>query len=181
MSSYFRDLTKVTFSAPEFVLSEMEAGKIALLPVIADPARARIIDVSLVDSMKTVQPRIAAISGTETRRILQDAGLIDNYSQMIETYAKTAMLNKTTLTKMGKAVGARYFMSTTLLEFREYNDNGTAVSDLSIRAVIMDSRSGEVVWDVTGQGVNRKTLMDKAVSFEELVLKVCDSIMQKLS
>jgi hypothetical protein len=180
MTASFRDLTKKSFNAPEFTIDAIEAGKIAFLPTVADPSRARTIDVTLIDSMKAIHPNMSALGGTESRRLLQDNGLVDKYSQMMETYAKTAILDKSTITKMGKAVRARFLLYTRLLRYDESKLKDTLTYDLSIKAEIWDSHSGEVVWDVTGQGLIKKTMMDKEVSFEDIVTNVCDSIMQQI-
>jgi hypothetical protein len=158
----------------------METGKIALLPTVAGPEYARTTDVTLIDSFQTYHPGITAIGGAESRKLLQDAGLVEKYSQMMETYYKTSILDKSTITKMGEAVRSRYLMYTRLLKYDQRREKDVNVYELSIKAEIWDSRTGEVVWDVTGDGIMRQTLVDKPVTFDDIVVKVCDSIMQKL-
>ncbi len=182
MSASFRDLTRKSFSAPEFTTREMETGGIALLPTVASPEYARAIDVALIDSFQNFHPGIAATGGDESRRLLQEAGLVEEYSKMIDTYARTAIVNKATLSKMGESIQARYLIYTQLLKYDEYEhpEKERNIYELSIKAEIWDSRTGEVVWDATGSGRMERTLVDKPVSFEDILWKVCDSLMMKL-
>jgi hypothetical protein len=182
MSASFRDLTRKSFSAPEFTSYEMETGKIAFLPTVSDAQYARSIDVALIDSFKNFHPGIAAIGGDESRRLLQEAGLVEDYSQMMDTYARTAIVNQSILSKMGDAARARYLVYTRLLKYSEYEDREKerTIYELSIKGEIWDARTGEVVWDATGSGRMEKTLVDKPVTFEEILWEVCDSLIQKI-
>lgn len=182
MAAAFKDLTRKSFSAPEFTTYEMETGKVALLPIVASPEYSRSLNVTLIDSFQTFHPGITAIGGDESRRLLQDAGVIEEYSQMIDTYFRTAIINRSVVSKMGEAVRARYLLYTRLLKYDEYKhpEKERTIYELSIKAEIWDSRTGEVVWDATGHGRITQTLLDKPVIFEDIAFKVCDSLMKKL-
>ena len=182
MSASFRDLTRKSFSAPEFTTNEMESGGIAFLPTVAGPEYARSIDVTLIDSFQNYHPGITAVGGDESRRLLQEAGLVEDYSQLIDTYAKTAIVNKAVLSKMGGSLKARYLIYTRLLKYDEYKHptKDQNIYELSIKAEIWDSRTGEAVWDATGSGRMVQTLVDKPVTFDEILLRVCDRMMSKL-
>ncbi|MFQ6083952.1 MAG: hypothetical protein ACE5WD_11445 [Candidatus Aminicenantia bacterium] len=186
MAPTFRDLTRKTFSAPEFTTYELETGKIALLPTVASSEYARPLEIYLIESFQAYHPGITAIGGAESRTFLNNAGLVAKYSQMVDTYDKLAILDKSIVMKMGRAVGARYLMYTRMLKYDEFairDQDGTInrkVYELSIKAEIWDSRTGEAVWDATGHGRIEQTMLDKPATFEDVAMRVCDSIMQRL-
>ena len=182
MAASFRDLTRKAFSAPEFTTYEMEAGGIAFLPTVASPEYSRSLDIALIDSFQNFHPGIRAISGSETRTFLQNAGLVERYSQMIDTYDRTSIIDKSIVATMGEAVKVRCLIYTRLLKYDEYRHptKDQNIYELSIKAEAWDTRTGEVVWDATGQGRMIQTMIDKPVTFDDLVLKVCDSLMKRL-
>jgi hypothetical protein len=182
MTASFRDLTRKAFSAPEFTTYEMETGGIAFLPTIAAPEYSRSIEVGLIQSFQKFHPGIKAISGSETRTFLQNEGLVEEYSQMIDRYYRTSIIDKSVVVKMGQAVKARYLIYTRLLKYDEYkNPKGDqTIYELSVKAEVWDSRNSEVVWDATGNVRVIQTILDKPVTFDEIAVKVCDSLMMRL-
>jgi len=181
MTASFRDLTRKAFSAPEFTTYEMETGGIAFLPTVAAPEYSRSIDIGLIQSFQKFHPGIKAISGTETRTFLQNEGLVEDYSQMIDRYYRTSIIDKSVVAKMGQAVKARYLIYTRLLKYDEYQDHrNNKIYELAIKAEVWDSRNGEVVWDATGHARVIESVLDKPITFEDIVTKVCDSLMARL-
>ena len=97
----------------------------------------------------------------QTLDLINEANLTEAYAQMIDDYARAAILNKRTLHRIGEATGIRYLLHVKLLDQSRTERLAQAfLSDdivslegknVSIFGQVWDCGLGDVVWEGTGE------------------------------
>lgn len=94
-------------------------------------------------------PDKEVIPADSTRRLLNDAGLVQQYSDMLTAYQNTDVLDQAVLEEMREAVGANHFLYVTVSYEEErpgtFDNDPTQV--MSMSGHIWSAADGDVVWE----------------------------------
>ena len=119
------------------------------------------------------------------------SGLWNDAMQMYNEYQKTGVLRKDILSRIGKAVNARYVILPRLLRFQsEAFDRATVIgisflrtrqSNVDIQAQIWDTLTGAVVWDGASEGsLASEVVRGQPASFMAVAKVACRSLVSKM-
>ena len=158
------DDSKLQYLAPEFTENSLSEHGLSLLPVVAGEGQeglrrplAAKLEAHLADRLPE-----GRFAGTiQTLDLINEADLTEAYAQMIDDYARAAILNKRTLHRIGEATGVRYLLHVKLLNQSHTERIAPALlsddivslegKNVSIFGQIWDCGLGDVVWEGTGE------------------------------
>jgi hypothetical protein len=134
-------------------------------------------------------PRILSLDAVQSS--INVNVLWSEFMQMFNEYQKTAVLRKDILSKVGRAVGARYVILPRLLRFQaETFDRATMFgismlrtrqSSVDIHAQIWDTATGEVVWQGASEGtIASEVVRGRPASFMAVATNACESLASKM-
>jgi len=137
------------------------------------------------------RPDIRVISLPEALSAVNQAGLADEYKQMYVDYSDTGIFKKTSLSKVGEVIGARYLVQLKLSGFSQ-NSKGrfsflglrvaqTKEANIRLFFQIWNSETGAIVWEGTEE-VNYAwdTTKEKPVTFQLIVEEIARNLVNKL-
>jgi hypothetical protein len=174
--------TNSTELSPSFHPSQFEQHPVALFTAITLPA-LKGNEVSLADYLgdilRKVVPNWKVMSPQETATRINTQGLTPDYAMMREMYETTHILNRDTLRKIGRAIGARYVFQPHLGAFSQTMTERWKFPGLEVR--MMETRSSLMrmslhLWDVdTGAllwaSTAETTMQSEAVSEDPVYLE----------
>ncbi len=134
-------------------------------------------------------PRILSLGAFQSG--INRSALWSDLMQMYNEYQKTAVLRKDILSKVGRAVDARYVILPRLLRFQsETFDRATMLgisifrtrqSNVDIHAQIWDTTTGEVIWQGASEGaVASEVVRGRPASFMAVATNACESLASKM-
>jgi len=174
--------THSTELPPSLRPSQFEKQPVALFTAITLPA-LKGNEVSLADYLgdilRKVVPNWRVIPPQETATRINTQGLTPDYAMMREMYETTHILNRDTLRKIGRAIGARYVFQPRLAAFSQtmterWKFPGLEVRMAETRSSLMrmslhlwDVDTGELLWTSTAE----TTMQSEAVSEDPIYLE----------
>jgi hypothetical protein len=134
-------------------------------------------------------PRILSLGALQSG--INSSALGSDLLQMYGEYQKTAVLRKDILSKVGRAVGARYVILPRLLRFQsETFDRATMLgisifrtrqSNVDIHAQIWDTTTGEAIWQGASEGaVASEVVRGRPASFMAVATNACESLASRM-
>ena len=158
------DDSKLQYLAPEFTYNSLFEHGLGLLPVVAGQGQEglrRPLAARLEAHLTAQLPEERFSGAIQTLDLINEANLTEAYAQMIDDYARAAILNKRTLNKIGEATGIRYLLHVKLLDQSHTEKIQKAfLSDMmvplegknvTIFGQVWDCGLGDVVWEGTGE------------------------------
>ena len=186
---------KFDYFATEAKQGALAAGGLGLLPVVAGVGQEglrRPFGNQLNKSLSNKFPEGKFIGDLETIALISNAGLTEDYSQLISDYNRSAILNKGSLIKIGTVVGVEYLLYVELLE--QSQTKGLAPRILSkdplvvkeikmnIFGQVWSCTIGDVVWEGTGEiSVQTEDQWTYKRAVDELVNMAARSILKNLT
>ncbi len=174
--------TTSTQLAPSFHPRQLEQHPVALFTAITLPA-LKGNEVSLADYLedilRKVVPNWRVIPPQETATRINTQGLTPDYAMMREMYEATHILNRDTLRKIGRAIGARYVFQPRLAAFSQTMTERWKFPGLDVRMAetrsslmrmslhLWDVDTGELLWTCTAE----TTMQSEAVSEDPVYLE----------
>lgn len=174
--------TNSTELSASFHPSQFEKHPVALFTAITLPA-LKGNEVSLADYLedilRKVVPTWKVMSPQETATRINTLGLTSDYAMMREMYETTHILNRDTLRKIGRAIGARYVFQPRLAAFSQtmterWKFPGLEVRMAETRSSLMrmslhlwDVDTGELLWTSSAEA----TMQSEAVSEDPVYLE----------
>ncbi|MBC8236513.1 hypothetical protein H8E77_43760 [bacterium] len=158
------DNSKLQYIAPEFNEDSLAKEGLSLLPIVAGAGQEglrRPLGDKLNKHLSGELPEGKFLGNLETMDLINNAELTEDYSKLIDDYNRSAILNKSTLHKIGEAIGVRYLLYVKLLE--QVRTQGLTVGTLTGDLVkttgkrvnlfgqVWDCTLGDVVWEGTGE------------------------------
>ena len=184
----------------DYFATESKQGALAeeglgLLPVVASAGQEglrRPFGNKLNQDLSNKFPEGKFIGDLETIALINNAGLTEDYSRLIDDYNRSAILNKGSLIKIGTVVGVEYLLYVELLE--QSHTEGLAPRILSkdplvvkeikmnIFGQIWSCTIGDVVWEGTAEiSVQTKDQWTYKRAVDELVNMAVRSILKNLT
>jgi hypothetical protein len=158
------DDSKLQYLAPEFTYNSLSEHGLGLLPVVAGQGQEglrRPLAAKLEAHLAARLPEGRFAGAIQTLDLINEANLTEAYAQMIDDYARAAILNKRTLHQIGEATGIRYLLHVKLLDqsrteriqqaFLSDNIVSLEGKNVSIFGQVWDCGLGDVVWEGTGE------------------------------
>ena len=159
-----QNTSKLQYLAPEFKQGSLAEGGLSLLPVVAGAGQEglrRPLGDKLNKYLGNRLPEGKFIGNLGTMDLINNAGLTENYSRLIEDYNRSAILNKASLIKIGEAIGVEYLLYVKLLEQSRTGGVARAVLSnsiieteeirINIFGQVWSCVMGDVVWEGTGE------------------------------
>lgn len=124
-------------------------------------------------------------------RRINRAKLTEEYAQAVRHYDLTGIMPSTTLDKLSKAVGVRYFGVPILISFQDkeyprltpfgFRMINTARATARFQLQIWDSKTNQIVWEGTSDStLARDTFLEKPVRFREIVQATWYPLIKKI-
>lgn len=190
-------LSQFNFSAaelqrtPGFTHQNLEDYKVGILSAIGGDGHRPVLGDSFSKALRQIHPEIPQVPTQEALSIINRADLAEEYARMLKDYEESGILRKATLSKIGKALGVRYVIQLSLLQYTQ--DTSTRFSILGIRflqtrsstlrvfAQIWDTSTGGIVWEgssfVTLAG---EDVREKPIAFEEVATRAWSELIKQL-
>lgn len=110
-------------------------------------------------------------------------GLTSLYAKMLGDYLHSGILDRETLERIGQAVGARYVALPTMAAFSQTTSSRlsffglrifqTRISLLRLSLQLWDARSGEIVWEASGEGtLANEDIREFRIPFEDIAQRL---------
>ena len=148
------------------------------------------VSLALAAALAEVNPPIREISTFETVNRLTDQGLAAEYADLLSGSARTGMLERQRLRRIGSGLGARYVMLPGLAQLDEtvidkFEAGGlkllrNRVTTLRLWLQLWDVQSGHIVWESAGEVTVSTVLLSpkQIVPLEETVQKLLFNMIQ---
>jgi hypothetical protein len=190
-------LSQFTYQASELSRSEVfsrndfYSGKTGILTATGVANYRLIIGDSLAKALRELDNGVPIVDPDHAVNLINRAGLAQDYTQMIREYHDSGILEKEMLNRIGQALGVRYLILPTLLEYRR--DTSTRISILGVRFVetrsstlrtlaqIWDAKTGDLVWEGSAEvTLAGEDVREKPIPFEEVALLAWKELVKKL-
>jgi hypothetical protein len=185
------------YSSPAISRETFSGESVAVLPTVSieyDPAqqvyRETLAGLLYVALKKYPDgPRILSLGDLQSS--INENALWSEVKQMYSEYQETAVLRKDTLSKIGRAVDARYVILPRLLRFQSETFDRASVfgisvlrtrqSSVDIHAQVWDTVSGELVWEGASEGtIASEVVRGRAASFMAVGENACASLASRM-
>jgi hypothetical protein len=148
----------VTYKSENLKYSNISSNKLAILPVLAGDGwegfRRQTGD-ELTVSLRSKFQHDYVIDPIQTLSIINAQNLTDSYSKLVESYDKTAIINKQTLFELGKCLGSRFLLYSKVGQTTNFEPivgvNGkldyAKINEVQIAIQLWDVEVGDIVWE----------------------------------
>jgi hypothetical protein len=156
------DQSRVQYVQEGFNATELEAGGLALLPVVAGQGQEgyrRPLGDEIDSAISIYGTNIPYTGWQEAMNALNERGLVEDYQSMISNYRETAIIDKGMLAGIGEALGVHYILFVSLEDFSKDASTRyslfsgwttTKTATVQAFAQIWDCRACDVVWEGSG-------------------------------
>ena len=146
---------------------------------------------ALSAALLQVSPPIRAIPTYETLNRLNDQGLAVEYGELVSGFARSGILERERLRRIGEALGSPYVLQPGLalfeqavadkFEFAGFKAVKTRLMTLRLWLQLWDTRTGQILWESSGEVTVAAQLLTKesaAVSLEDIAQTLWSRIIQ---
>ena len=185
--------TTSTARTPAFDIGELSNQPVATAGLVA-PAALQGFNASmsfaLESALTDLSPPIRALPAREIVNALNDQGLTSEYGDVLAGFARTGVMDRERLQRIGSALGFRYVLLPGLAQF----DHGildrfeiagvkvirTRVTLLRVWLQLWDARTGHIVWESAGEVATAYEAIrhDRVVPLGEIAQKVWRRMLQ---
>lgn len=188
------DETSLTSKAPSFAPSALERERVGVLHAVVGfglEGYSQQVSRSLSDVLARNRLPIMAISAQETLSRINREGLATDYAQMVPEYLRSGVLNRAVLEKVGKALDAAYVFQPSMAAFNQSMSSRfsflglrlfqTRISMLRLSVQLWDTRTGEIVWESSGEAtLANEDVREFRIPFEEIARRLWRRMLQDL-
>ncbi len=144
----------------------------ALRNTSISPGEALDLDRAMTQSFLQKNRNISIIGSSEATKKLNDAGLVEAYSNFLLDFARSGIPNTATLKKIGSELGVDAILQGNLGDViqRDASYGVTALTSLTFRYTLLSTQSGNILWEGTSSARKEKTPMwSKAPPIYEVI------------
>lgn len=188
------DETSLVSKVPSFEPSVLTREQAAVLNAVVGfglEGYSQQVSRSLSDIVARNQLPIKTISAQETLSRLNREGLATEYAAMVSEYVRSGILNRAVLEKMGKALNVAYVFQPSMAAFSQSMSSRfslfglrlfqTRISMLRLSVQLWDTRSGEIVWEASGEAtLANEDVREFRIPFEEIARRLWRRILEDL-
>jgi hypothetical protein len=146
---------------------------------------------ALGEALSQLSPPIRAIPTYETLSRLNDQGLAVEYGDLVAGFARSGILERERLRRIGEGLGSPYVLQPGLaqfdqgvgdkFEFAGFKAVKTRLTTLRLWLQLWDTRTGQMLWESSGEVTVAAQLLTKesaAVSLEDIAKRLWSRLMQ---
>ncbi|MGH7303454.1 MAG: hypothetical protein ACRELZ_09205 [Candidatus Rokuibacteriota bacterium] len=185
--------TSSTARPPSFDIGELSSQPVATAGLVAPAALqgfSTSLSHALVAALANVSPPIRPIRGYEIANALNDHGLATEYADLLSGFARTGVMDRERLQRIGSALGFRYVLLPGLAQLDQvildrFEIAGvkvvrTRVTVLRVWLQLWDTRTGHILWESAGDVATASDVVrhDRIVPIEEIAEKVWRRMIQ---
>jgi len=147
--------SNTSYRAESFNPSELQQEGLAIMPIQSAQGvegYRRPFGNKINDTAKSTLPDAEVITWRESQQRINDAGLVQDYREAIQSYEETSILDQEAVQQIGKAIGKRYLLVVTLAspqQERSYLGQGATMETNSVSAYgkVWDANTGDIAWE----------------------------------
>jgi len=185
--------TTSTARPPSFDVGELSHQPVATPGLVAPAALQGLstaLSHSLVAALASASPPIRAIPAYEIANALNDQGLATTYAELLEGFARTSIMDRERLQRIGAALGFRYLLLPGLaqldhvildrFEIAGIKVIRTRVTVLRVWLQLWDTRTGHILWESAGEVATASEIVrhDRVVPMDETAEKLWRRMIQ---
>jgi len=185
--------TTSTARPPSFDIGELSSQPVATVGLIAPGALqgfSTSLSHALVAALAGASPPIRAIAAHEITNALNDRGLAAEYAELLSGFARTGIMDRERLQRIGSALGFRYVLLPGLAQLDQvildrFEIAGvkvirTRVTVLRVWLQLWDTRTGHILWESAGDVATASDVVrhDRLVPLEEIAEKLWRRMIQ---
>ncbi len=179
--------TTATPTSRSFDVTELTRQPVATLGLVAPAGLlgfSASLSHALIAALSEASPSIRGIPAHETVNTFNEQGLVAEYGDLISGFARSGILERERLRRIGSALGSRYVLLPGLAEFNQalvdkFETAGVKlvknrVTVLRLWLQLWDARMGHLVWESTGEITAASELLTaaRAVPLDEIAQKL---------
>jgi hypothetical protein len=185
--------TASTTKPASFDVGTLQDEPVAILGPVATgglQGSSPVVSLALATALARVTPSIRTISAFETVNRLTDRGLTEEYAHLLAGFARTGMLERQQLRRIGSGLGARYVLLPGFAQLEEtiidrFEAGGlkllrNRVTTLRLWLQLWDAESGHLVWESAGEVTMSTVLLSlrQSVPLEDTVQNLFFTMIQ---
>lgn len=191
---YIWDINTTSTARPaSFDVGELTHQPVATPGLVAPAALQGLstaLSHALVAALANASPPIRAIPAREITNALNDQGLATVYAELLEGFARTGIMDRDRLQRIGSALGFRYLLLPGLAQLDQvildrFEIAGvkvirTRVTVLRVWLQLWDTRTGHILWESAGEVATASEVVrhDRMVPIEETAQKLWRRMIQ---
>jgi len=171
-----------TFADPS--LATTRVGSVAILPLQntrLGPAIALDVNRGVVQGLSARNPGVRLMGPAETQEKLGAAGLIETYSQYLRDYATSSLTNKSSLLKIGEALGTDAMLQGEITDLQQQNGYPyhPAYTQIVVRYSLVSLHTGVLLWETSARARRKLTALDHAPDPREVIPVVQQTLIRE--
>jgi len=146
---------------------------------------------SLASALNQTQVPIKSLAVHDALNRINRAGLTEEYAGMMASYVRTGILDRAGLEKIGRALQAAYVFQPSLASFSQSMSSRfsffglrllqTRVTTLRLTLQLWDTRTGEIVWESSGEATQAgEDVREFRIPFEEIARRLWSHLLNDL-
>jgi hypothetical protein len=185
--------TTSTARPPSFDIGELASQPVATAGLVAPGSLqgfSTSLSHALVAALAGASPPIRAIAAHEIANALNDRGLATEYAELLSGFARTGIMDRERLQRIGSALGFRYVLLPGLAQLDQvildrfeiygFKVVRTRVTVLRVWLQLWDTRTGHILWESAGDVATSSDVLrhDRLVPLEEIAEKLWRRMIQ---
>jgi hypothetical protein len=185
--------TTSTPRPPSFDVSDLSRQSVATVGLVAPAGlsgHSASMSHALVAALAQVSPPIRAIAAHEVANAINDQGLATEYADLLSGFARSGIMDRERLSRIGSAVGFRYLLLPGVAQFDHTILDRFEIAGVKVirtRATVLrvwlqlwDTRTGHIVWESAGEVATASEVLrhDRIVPVDEMAQKVWRRMLQ---
>ena len=179
--------TTSTARSPSFDIGELAHQPVATIGVVAPgglTGYSVALSHALVDALSHTSPPIRGIPAHEVANAINDQGLSTEYGELLLGFARTGILERERLQRIGSALGFRYLLVPGVAELNylvldRFEIAGIKVIRLRLTVLrvwlqLWDARTGRIIWESSGEVGTASDVIrhDRVVPVDEFARRI---------
>lgn len=183
-------VSKASFFAP----SALENEGVAVLTAVVgfgSEGYSHQVSRSLGTALEQSKRQIKVLSPYEALSLINEAGLAEDYQELVSGYSLSGILHRPLLEKIGRSLDANYVFQPTLVMFSQSTSgrlsffglrvSQTRISILRLTVQLWDTRTGKILWESTGEGtLADEDVRESRIPFEEIAQRLWGRMLDDL-
>ena len=146
---------------------------------------------SLASALTQTRIPLKSLTVQDALNRINTEGLTGEYAGMVSTYARTGILDRVGLEKIGRALYATYVFQPILASFSQSMSSRlsifglrilqTRVTALRLTLQLWDTRTGEIVWESSGEAtLAGEDVRESRIPFDEIARRLWSHMLDDL-
>jgi hypothetical protein len=146
---------------------------------------------SLSAALANTSQAIKVVPVQEALSHLNREGLAGEYAQMVSDYARSGILNRLTLEKIGRTLNATYVFQPSLASFSQSTSGRfsflglrlfqTRITTMRLSVQLWDARTGDIVWEASGEAtLATEDVRELRIPFDEIARRLWSHMLNDL-